>query len=138
MTLSTSDLEDILFDGCLLGEVAGDFYAQGAGFEQVILKKMNPNLLNYPAHDTYYAMMCPDTHWQLEYCYHSVGECMELRDREQTFRVVFRLKQEMHEFHHISGGRVETYEEWEHWYVIDRIDGRDALGRYLMTWKLSQ
>jgi len=118
--------------------IAHCFYVQENEFEKFVLEKMQPHRFSYVVHDTFHPYACSDTGWQLECCYHSVGECMELRDAAQTFRVVFRLKQEKREYHNIWSGGVETYDEWEHWFIIDRIDGTEALGRYLMTWKLTQ
>ncbi|QRM54735.1 hypothetical protein [Sinorhizobium sp. BG8] len=63
---------------------------------------------------------------------------MELRDAAQTFRVVFRLKQEADITHWITAAGVGTLEYWVRWFIIDRIDGEKALGRFLMTWKLTQ
>lgn len=137
MTLRTS-LIDTLFEHSLLSRINATFYGLTDDTYQFVLKKMQPKRLKYTPHDTFHAIACPDTNWPLECCYHSVGECMELRDAAQTFRVVFRLKQEVEVTHSITAAGVESQEEWMHYFVIDRIDGEKALGRYLMTWKLTQ
>lgn len=134
----TADFEGMLHDTLLMGEIVNCFYGQEDEDAEFILEKMLPHCFSYVSHDTFHPYVCFDTGWQLACCYHSVGECMELRDAAQTFRVVFRLKQELRQYHNIGTGGVETFDEWEHWFIIDRIDGREALGRYLMTWKLTQ
>lgn len=116
------DVRDLLYNGDLLDHIRFEVYA--------MLEDDTFVLAHNHTHDVFHLFLCPDTQSEFEWCYHTVGMCMELRDVAQTFRIVFRYVQD----------EVEDFGEVVHrrYTIIDRVDGDHvAICRYFTLLKLA-